>query len=312
MRLVCLGYQLIGHAGLQYFLEETDDEVVAVFTHEDSPGEEIWWPSVAELATKHGVPVYTPDNINTPEWVERIRAMQPDFIVGFWYRNLVKQAVLDIPPGGCLNLHGSLLPKYRGRAPINWVLANGERETGMTLHYMVERADAGDIVGQAVIPIDDEDTALTLYQRSAKIGQQVLRAAWPLLRMGKAPRVPQDLSQSTVVGRRTPEDGCIDWAWPARKMHNLVRAVTHPYPGAFIGDGVERIFVWSAWPLPGLLCPNAPAPGTVCAVSDAGIEVAAGEGHLLLRRVQLSGEDELTGAEFAARYGIVPGSRLAP
>ncbi|MCD6351255.1 MAG: UDP-L-Ara4N formyltransferase/UDP-GlcA C-4'-decarboxylase [Armatimonadetes bacterium] len=149
MRLICLAYHQIGHMGLRYFLEETDDEVVAVFTHEDRQGEEIWWPSVAELARSYGVPVYTPEDINAPDQVELLRSLRPDFIFSFWYRQLVKRPILDLPPGGCLNMHGSLLPKYRGRAPVNWVLVNGEEKTGITLHYMVERADAGDIVAQA-------------------------------------------------------------------------------------------------------------------------------------------------------------------
>ncbi len=312
MRIICLAYHTIGHMGLSYFLDETDDEVVAVFTHADRPDEEIWWPSVAELARRRDVPVFIAEDINQPQWVEKIRELRPDFIFSFWYRQLVKRPILEIPPGGCLNLHGSLLPKYRGRAPVNWVLVNGEEKTGITLHYMVERADAGDIVAQAVVPIDFSDTALTLYQKLVEAGRLVLRAAWPLLREGRAPRLPQDESQATYFGRRTPEDGRFDWSWPALRIYNLVRAVTHPYPGAFVDFGGRQLFVWQAYPMRGLLRPHPPVPGTIQEIGPDGIEVATGEGHLLLRRVQLEGEKEMSGAAFAKRHGLRVSHLMAP
>lgn len=311
MRVVCLAYHLIGHEGLRFLLEESGDEVVAVFTHEDVAGEEIWWPSVAELAARWGIPTFSPENINDQPWVQRIADLRPDFIVSFWYRTLVKRPILDIPTHGALNLHGSLLPKYRGRAPVNWVLVNGEQETGVTLHYMVERADAGDIVAQAVVPIDCQDTALDLYRKLARAAQEVLRAAWPLLRAGTAPRIPQNEAEATYFGRRTPEDGCFSWDWPARKIHNLVRAVTHPYPGAFVEYRGRKLFVWSAYPMPGLLLPHPPQPGTIMEVTEDGLEVATGEGNLLLRRVQFEGSEEMTGWEFAQRHGLHRGQTLA-
>jgi methionyl-tRNA formyltransferase len=318
MRILLLAYQLIGHTGLSYFLEQPDDEVVGLFTHEDARGEEIWWPSVQKLAQEHGVPTFTPDDINAPEWVERIRQLRPDFILSFWYRFLVREPILKIPPGGCLNMHGSLLPKYRGRAPVNWVLAHGERQTGITLHYMVRGADAGDIVAQAVVPIADDDTPVELYGKLAASERDLLEHAWPLLRERRAPRVKQDRSQATYVGRRTPEDGRFSWSWPAVRIHNLVRAVTHPYPGAFTEErllvgarrelreqgGARKLLVWSTTPLPGRLLPCPLAPGSLVAVGAEGVTVATGEGYLLLRRVQLEGEDELAGAEFALRHGL--------
>lgn len=311
MRVVCLAYHLIGHEGLDFMLRESGDEVVAVFTHEDAPGEEIWWPSVAELARTKGIPVFAPENINEPQWIHHIAALRPDFILSFWYRNLVKREILEIPARGALNLHGSLLPKYRGRAPVNWVLVNGEQQTGVTLHYMVERADAGDIVAQAVVPIDFQDTALDLYRKLVRATREVLRAAWPLLRAGTAPRVPQDEAEATYFGRRTPEDGRFSWSWPALRIHNLVRAVTHPYPGAFVEWDGRKFFVWSAYPMPGLLRPHPPVPGTITEINEDGIEVATGEGNLLLRDVQLEGEEEMTGWDFARRYGLQHGQVLA-
>lgn len=295
-------YQLIGHSALRYFLEESGDEVVGVFTHQDDPEEEVWWPSVAELARRHGIPVYTPENINGPAWVQSLRELKPDFIVGAWYRRVVKRPVLEAASRCAVNLHGSLLPLYRGRAPINWVLVNGETQTGMTLHYMVEACDAGDILGQAVVPIYDDDTALTLYYRMAEAGRDVLRATWPLLREGKAESYPQDESAATHVGRRRPEDGRFSWEWPARRIHNLVRAVTHPYPGAFCDDWGRRLFVWASTPVAGMTYPVVAKPGTVTRVGDDGFVVATGEGGLLVRRAQYEGDEELSGARFAERY----------
>ncbi len=310
MRIICLAYHLIGYEGVRYFLEEAGDELVAVFTHQDAPGEEIWWPSVAELASSRGVPVHMPPDINDPQWVEHVRALRPDFIFSFWYRQLLGRSLLQIPRGGCLNLHGSLLPAYRGRSPVNWVLVNGEKQTGLTLHYMVQRPDAGDVVAQAIVPIDSTDTALSLYQKMAALVRVLLGAAWPLLREGRAPRFPQDESKATYFGRRTPEDGCFAWEWPALRIHNLVRAVTHPYPGAFTYYRGKKLYVWAARPLPGLLTPYRQPPGTVQRLSHEGLEVVTGEGNLLIKRAQLEGNEEMTGDRFASRYGIEQGHVL--
>jgi methionyl-tRNA formyltransferase len=310
VRVVCLMYQSVGEMALRYLLEETQDEVVALFTHEDTPGEEVWWRSAADLARAHGVPVLTPEDINQPEWVERIGQMQPDFILSAWYRNLIKRPTLDIPPQGCYNLHGSLLPYYRGRAPVNWVLVNGESQTGMTLHVMTPRADAGEIVGQAVTPVWTEDTAQTLYGRLVAAGLEVLRATWPLLREGRAPHVPQDEAQATVVGRRGPEDGRFAWDWPATRIHNLVRAVTHPYPGAFVDTPRGRLTVWTSRAVSGLVHPAPPAPGTVACLTEQGPEIVTSLGRLLILRGQMAGQDECDGDELARRLGLEIGSYL--
>ena len=147
MKAVALAYHNIGCVGIRALLAH-GFEIAAVFTHEDDPHENIWFESVAELAAAHGLPVHAPENINHPLWVDRIRAMEADILFSFYYRNLVGKTILDLMPAGCLNLHGSLLPRYRGRCPVNWVLVNGEKETGVTLHHMTAQPDAGDIVSQ--------------------------------------------------------------------------------------------------------------------------------------------------------------------
>jgi len=214
MKIAVFAYHSVGYECLKVLLE-AGDQVVAVVTHEDDPNEEIWFPSVAELARKRRLPVYTPSNPNLPAFVELIRSQAPDLVFSFYYRRLLARELLVIPRLGAINLHGSLLPKYRGRSPVNWVLVNGERETGVTLHYMVERADAGDIIAQRRVPIDLQDTALSLFRKITAAAAELLRETLPLIKSGIAPRIPQDAGQATKFGGRHPEDGKIAWEAPA-------------------------------------------------------------------------------------------------
>ena len=207
-------------------------EVPLVVTHRNNPKENIWFDSVAELAALHDIPVITPDNPNTPEVVEQIRALQPDFFFSFYYRELLKRELLEIPGHGALNMHGSLLPKYRGRVPVNWAIIHGETETGATLHYMTEKPDHGDIVAQQAVPILPDDTALDVFQKVTVAAEIALNGVLPALLAGKAQAVKQDLSKGAYFGGRKAEDGDIDWSQEARSIHNLVRAVAPPYPGA--------------------------------------------------------------------------------
>jgi methionyl-tRNA formyltransferase len=274
-----------------------DANVVAVVTHRDDPGETIWFGSVAELAGAHGIPTHTPEDPNVPAFVEEVRRLRPDLIFSFYYRRLLSQPILAVPPLGAINLHGSLLPKYRGRAPLNWVLARGETITGVTLHYMDTRADHGDIIAQRVVPIAVEDTALTLSRKLTAAGRALLAEMYPLIVAARAPRVPQDHSAATKFGRRTPADGLIDWFRSAWQIYNLIRAVTRPFPGAFTFWGDRKLFLWSARP-PGERVCEAP-PGTILGIGDGGaLEVATGEGILEATGVQPEGASEMDGADF--------------
>src|SRR4030042_4235817 len=187
MRAVVLAYGNIGCVGVKALLKH-GFEIVAVFTHRDNPQETIWFASVAELAFEHRIPVFAPTDINHPLWVEKIKELSPDILFSFYYRNLIQRQILDIPKAGCLNLHGSLLPKYRGQAPINWVLVNGEKETGVTLHYMTPRPDDGDMLAQEKIAISDDDTAISLHRKAAKAASTMLDEDLPRIKDGAAPR----------------------------------------------------------------------------------------------------------------------------
>jgi UDP-4-amino-4-deoxy-L-arabinose formyltransferase/UDP-glucuronic acid dehydrogenase (UDP-4-keto-hexauronic acid decarboxylating) len=295
----------MGCAGLKALLRNGFD-VAAVFTYADSPDEAIWFDSVAELAARRGVSVYTPDDINHPLWVEKIRSLKPDIIFSFYYRHLVGQTILDIPTRGCLNLHGSLLPKYRGRAPINWVLVNGETETGVTLHYMTSKADDGDIVCQSKVGITSDDTALTLNAKMVEVADRMLDEYLPALKRGDAPRQPQDESQATYFGRRTPADGKIDWGRAAPDIHNLVRAVTRPYPGAFTFAGQRKLLLWEVRAKPGQQH-NAP-PGTV--LGEDPLEIACGKGALEVCFGQREDGVFAAGSQLAADMNLTAGMRL--
>jgi methionyl-tRNA formyltransferase len=285
MKAVVFAYHNMGLAGLEALMQAGFD-IAAVFSHEDAPGENCWFGSVAAWAAAKGIPVFCPENVNTPVWIGRIAALAPDVIFSFYYRQMIAQDILDIPKSGAYNLHGSLLPDYRGRAPVNWVLVHGEPKTGVTLHHMVKKADAGDIVGQKAVDIAFEDTAFTLYGKLCAASRLLLSELLPLIAAGRVPRVPQDPAAGSTFGRRRPEDGRIDWHWPALRIYNLVRAVTDPYPGAFtlLPQG-ERLFLWRVHPEDdvGELRP----PGTIAVQGDR-VFVKAGQGRVRLLEVGLA------------------------
>ncbi len=231
-RCVVFAYHNVGCRCLSVLLDQ-GLEIPLVVTHEDDPGENHWFGSVAELARENGIPVITPEDPNVPEVVERVRALQPDFLFSFYYRKMLKPGLLETPGHGALNMHGSLLPRYRGRAPVNWAVLRGERETGASLHYMELKPDAGDLVDQQAVPILRDDTALDVFHKVTWAAEVVLARSLPLLIQGRAPRIPLDLQQGSYFSGRRPEDGRIDWSASAAEIHNLIRAVAPPYPGTF-------------------------------------------------------------------------------
>ena len=312
LKLAVFAYHDIGYECLKV-LVDSGDEIAVVVTHEDDPKEEIWFRSVAELAKAHHIPVYAPSSPNTPAFIDLIRKLAPDLIFSFYYRRLLSRELLAIPRLGGINLHGSLLPKYRGRSPVNWVLINGESETGVTLHYMVEKADAGDIVAQRPVSIDMEDTALSLFHKLTKAAVQLLKETYPQIRTGTAPRIPQDSRLATIFGGRRPEDGIIMWERSALAIYNLVRAVTHPYPGAFTFYKGKKLYLWSAAldGQPIRVDEQSQPTGTIAAVEKGkGIAVSTGQGLLLATRIQFEGEEELSADVLAERHKIPVGTRL--
>lgn len=229
---VVFAYHSVGVRSIKTLLARGID-IKLVLSHEDSPTETIWFESVAALCEERGIPRITPDNPNTPEIIEQIAAIKPDFIFSFYYRNMLSNEILALAKRGAYNLHGSLLPKYRGRVPVNWAVLHGETETGATLHEMTIKPDAGAIIAQTAVPILPDDTAFEVFGKLTVAAEQTLWSALPAMIAGKAPRIPNDLSKGSYFGGRKPEDGRIDWTKSAQEVYNLHRAVAPPYPGAF-------------------------------------------------------------------------------
>jgi UDP-4-amino-4-deoxy-L-arabinose formyltransferase/UDP-glucuronic acid dehydrogenase (UDP-4-keto-hexauronic acid decarboxylating) len=295
----------MGIAGLEA-LRQTGFNIASIFSHKDDPGENVWFDSVIEWARKNEIEVFCPDDVNNVEWIRKISRLSPDVIFSFYFRRMISKDILSIPPSGAYNLHGSLLPAYRGRVPVNWVLVNGEKQTGVTLHHMIEKPDAGDIVGQKAVDIDFSDTARTLYDKLCNAAGELLEEILPLIREGNAPRTPQDLTKGSYFGGRKPEDGSIDWRWPAVRIYNLIRAVTEPYPGAFAFlPGDEKIMIWRAVledrggrnHLPGQ---TEIEPGIVL--------VGTGQGHIRLLDIEVAGarmKNDLIFNYFKSKKGLI-------
>ncbi len=238
-RAVVFAYHNVGVRCLKVLLAHGVD-VPLVVTHADEPGEAIWFDSVAAAAADYGIPSIRLTTATPPDMVARIAALAPDFLFSFYYRRMLKRAAARDSAVGALNMHGSLLPLYRGRAPVNWAVLKGERETGATLHYMTEKPDNGDIVAQTAVPILPDDTAREVFDKVTVAAEMTLDGALPALLAGAAPRTPQDPKRGTYFGGRRPEDGIIDWSRDATAIHDLVRAVAPPYPGAFTDVGGVR------------------------------------------------------------------------
>lgn len=304
-KAVVFAYHDIGCAGIEALLSAGYD-IAAVFTHADDPKENNFYGSVAQLCARNGIPVHAPEDANHPLWVERIAKLKPDYLFSFYYRNLLSEALLGTASKGAFNLHGSLLPKYRGRAPANWVLVNGETETGVTLHRMVKRADAGAILAQQKVTIERSDTGLTLHAKLRDAATSLLRDALPQLVAGKLTETAQDDSQATYFGRRTAADGKLEWKKPAEELFNLVRAVTQPYPGAFCAVGEHKLIVWQAEVVKGN---DGLAPGRVISVNP--LRIACGEDSLVIKYGQRNDNGLFqAGPSLADELGLVDGSVL--
>jgi methionyl-tRNA formyltransferase len=241
-RAVVFGYHNVGVRCLQVLLARGVD-VALVVTHEDNPAENIWFGSVKSVALDHGIPTITPSDPASQDVFDAIQAIAPDFIFSFYYRHMLPVALLALAARGAYNMHGSLLPKYRGRVPTNWAVLNGETETGATLHEMAAKPDAGAILAQTPVPILPDDTASQVFDKTTVAAEQTLWRVLPALLAGEAPHLPNDLSRGSYFGGRKPEDGRIDWSQPAQRVYNLVRAVAPPYPGAFTDVAGHRFVV---------------------------------------------------------------------
>ena len=304
MKTIVFAYHDFGCSGIRA-LRAAGFDIVAVFTHRDNPQENIFFESVARLCAELDIPAYVPDAIDHPLWQKQIAALAPDFMFSFYYRELIPASILAQAKKGAFNLHGSLLPHYRGRSPLNWAMLNGEQLTGVTLHHMVERADAGDIVGQVEVRIEPDDYVQQVHDKQVAAAQQLLAECLPAIAAGSAPRLAQDIDQGNYCGRRRPADGAIDWSQSATTVRNLVRAVAQPFPGAFSYAGSRKIVVWEA---DAVESKAAQTPGTI--LSTQPLTIACGQGALTVRVGQIDGGICQSGPQLARELNLVDGIRL--
>ena len=285
-RILFFGYSEVGYECLSLLLERGDN-VIALITHEDNPSENIWFKTPALAAREKGVPVFTPERVGTPEWMGKIAAMKPDLILSVYYRNMIGMKVLGMAPLGAFNMHGSLLPAYRGRAPINWAVLNGEPRIGMTLHRMVKEPDAGNIVDQEGVDIGPRDTAEQAFRKVLPCARHVLARQFDKLLTGTAQETVQDVSKATYFTGRKPEDGRIDWKKTSAQIFNLIRAVTEPYPGAFSDIGGARLMVWWGETESAAAKGGRGAPGEVLSTSP--LVIATGDGAIEVTKFEWRG-----------------------
>jgi methionyl-tRNA formyltransferase len=261
------------------------------------------------LATAHGVPVWRTENLNDPDGVERVRALRPDLIVEVGWTRLLGDELLEIPPRGCVGFHASMLPRDRGRAPVNWAIIRGETSTGNTMMFLASGTDTGDIIDQQPVSIEPDDTCGTVYAKVGAAGAAMLRKNLPALLASIAPRRPQGPSPTPNLPKRTPEMGITDWSRPARAVHDWIRGLTHPYPGAFTFLAGRKLFLWRSEP-PG----HEPDgdPGLLLGCEGRALRVGTGVGSLRLLRVQEEGAAEEDAASWCQRRHVAQGMRFDP
>lgn len=293
---VVFAYSEVGHRCLETLLDQGAN-VTAVITYTDSPSEEIWFKSVAELARSRGIEPWLDLDLSDKDTFRAIKALKPKVIFSFYYRDIIPDKVLKLAKLGAFNMHGSLLPRYRGRACVNWAVLNGETETGATLHRMTERADRGNIVDQEVVPIGQNDKSKDVFLKVVDAAAEILGRSLESIESGEAKGVPQDDSLATMFGGRRPEDGLIRWDHSSKRIYDLIRAVTHPYPGAFSFFEDKKVLFWWGTPMEGT---SLGRPGSVLSLNP--MVVSTGKGNLEIKRVQIDGEPEMDGPSFAKSH----------
>ncbi|MDH5668439.1 MAG: methionyl-tRNA formyltransferase [Nitrospira sp.] len=308
MRIVFMGTPEFAVPSLQALLDSTD-EVVGVVSQPDRPkgrGHELAPPPVKILAQQAGIPILQPLKIRTPDFLEALAAWKPDVIAVTAYGRILHAPILNLPPMGCVNVHGSLLPKYRGAAPVQWAVINGESETGITTMLMDEGMDTGSMLLQESIPILPDDTAGTLAPRLASLGGRLLVETISRLKAGTITPMTQDHARATLAPLLKKEDGAIDWSTDAQSIANRIRGLS-PWPGAYTFYGQER---WNIWKAAAAQTPTQEQPGTLLAVTKQSLTVSTGGGALEILEIQAANSKRMSIAQFLAGHRLNPGEQL--
>ncbi len=307
MRILFFGSAAIGFQTLETLLASSQDELVGVVTQPDRPAgrkKKLTPCPVKTFAQERGIPVFSPEKVGASESFQTLEKLNADLFVVVAYGQYIPQSVLALPPSGSINLHPSLLPKYRGASPIQWALADGEPVTGVTILYVSEKMDAGDILSQREVPIGPEDNALTMEPILARAGAELLMDVVEKIRSGTVSATPQDDALATEVRKLTKEDGRLDWSLSARTLNNHIRGFI-AWPGCYCEAPSGRVKVLSAQ-----IEPGSGVPGEILDGSGDGPLVATGEGALRLLKVQPAGKRAMDGAAYLRGYPLQPGDRL--
>jgi methionyl-tRNA formyltransferase len=309
MRLVFMGTPDFAAASLEALLK-SDDSVVGIVTQPDRPkgrGHTLTPSPVKLLAQRAQIPLLQPLKMKDPEFLHTLAGWKPDLIVVSAFGRILPPAILSLPPHGCINVHGSLLPKYRGAGPIQWAIMNGEKKTGITTMLMDVGMDTGAMLLQEAIPIMPDDTAGTLSPRLAELGGKLLAETIVQLKAGTLVPQPQDASQATLAPLLTKEDGAIDWTLPAMVLANRVRGLS-PWPGAYTTvAGGDRWAIWQASAFPGHVTQP---PGTVVAVTTDAIHVMTGDGVLAVTELQPANSRRMAVAQYLTGHPVAVGLQL--
>lgn len=307
MKIAIIGPTLLTRKCLEALIRR-GEEIAAVYTLDDSLAlGKSRFSIMDDIAEKNNIAIYKVKDINSPDVVRQIREINPDVIFELGWSQIISREILRIPKSGCIGVHASLLPKNRGAASLNWALIRGDKKTGVTLFYLAERPDDGDIIAQKEFDIDNRDDIATLHYKSDDASAQLLLENIDAIRNGTARRIKQDPKEVTYTTRRKPEDGVIDWRKTSKEIYNWIRGQTHPFPGAFTHWKGKKLYVWQSE----ILDHSHGEPGEIVDIGKKkGIVAAAGEGSLLLKRVQLEGGAEMRADDFADRYGIKKGERF--
>ncbi|HNP80826.1 MAG TPA: methionyl-tRNA formyltransferase [Nitrospira sp.] len=308
MRIVFMGTPDFAVPSLEALLK-SEHQVVGVVTQPDRPkgrGQEVVFSPVKVVCQRKGIPVLQPLKMKDPAFLDALRRWTPDVIAVTAYGRILPPAILALPPRGCINVHASLLPKYRGAGPIQWAVIRGEQQTGITTMFMAEGMDTGDMLLQETVEIRADDTAGTLAPRLAEVGGRLLVETLRRLEAGTLTPQPQDDAQATMAPLLKKEDGVVDWTLSAMEIANRVRGLS-PWPGAYTHVNGER---WVLWRVAVGLETSGAVPGTVTKVSKDRVEVATGDGTIQLIEIQPSNSRRMTMAQYLAGHRLAEGLKL--
>lgn len=309
IKIIFIGAGKYGYYALRSLLNNGENITTVITLDEEAAMQKSTFVSYLPLAKDYNIPVIKVRNINDPEIIKKVKSINPDLIIEMSWTQLICAEILETPSLGTIGTHVSLLPKARGRAPINWAIINGEKKWGITLFYLHPRADYGDIIGQEKFIIEERDNCKTAYDKASLAAIKLISKYLPLIKQGKAPRIKQSTSKATYFLKRTPQDGLINWSGSAKKITRFIRAITHPYPGAFSYLNNKKVFIWEAEIIK--KNKNKKQPGQIVQIiNGAGFIVQTGDGLILITRLEAENGVEMWADNFIKEYKIKIGSQF--